>query len=218
MLRVISVSTTGSSPRDVRFGQKLVARSLEDVEAEVGDGAKAPAFDQDRPLVEHLGRLDHVARGGEECRVGEASLDELQADQAVVDVGEGRAGEVDDVDLDSLRVEPVQQRADQLRRRRVGVKRAVDQVDAENAERALLSGRLAVEQPDVEDDLGRLRARSRLEADAEPAVAFPGPRVAGGRHRVGEDEEGGAVTALRGELLLERDDTRGRASRAVAPG
>ena len=161
---------------DVRFGQKLVARSLEDVEAEVGDRAKAPAFDQDRPLVEHLGRLDHLARGGEQCRVGEASLHELEADEAVVDVGEGRALEVDDVDLDSLRVEPVQQRADQLRRRRVGVKRAVDQIDAENAERALLAGRLAVEQPDVEHDLRRLRARPRLEAHAEPGVAFPGPR------------------------------------------
>src|SRR4029077_12307768 len=151
-----------------------------DVEAEVGDGAKAPTLDQDRPLVEYLGRLDHLAVGGEECCVGEASLHELETDQSVVDVGESRASEIDDVDLDPLGVEAVQQRPDQFRGRRVEVKRTVHQVDAEYTERTLLAGRLAVEQPGVEDDFGRLRARSRLEAHAEPGVSLSRPRMACG--------------------------------------
>ena len=187
--------------RHARIGQELVARALEDVESEGGDRAEMAALDHDRPLVEHLGRLDHLAPGGEQRRVGEAALHEIEADQAVVDAGEGRALEVDDVDLDPLRIEPVHEGADQLRRRRVRVKRAVHQVDAENPERTLLAGRLAVEQPRVQQDLRRLRARLGLEAHAEPGVALPRPRIAGGRHRIGEDEERGFVASPRGELL-----------------
>ena len=73
--------------------------------------------------------------------------------------------------------------------------RAVQQVDADDAERLLLQRGLDVEHPDVQDDLARLVARVGLELDAHPAVALVAAPEAAGDHGVGEGEERGRVAA-----------------------
>ena len=73
---------------------------------------------------------------------------------------------------------------------------AVDQVHAENAERVLLFQVGVVEHADMQDDLVRYLIRRRLEADADPAVAFlafPEPLR---RDGIGEGEKGGPVGAV----------------------
>ena len=84
-------------------------------------------------------------------------MDQLQAHQAVVDLREGRAGELDQVDLDPLAREVVEEVPHEGRRGRL-VERGVDQVDAQDAHGLLLQGRLAVEQADVQEDLRGLGA------------------------------------------------------------
>ena len=86
----------------------------------------------------------------------------------------------------------VEQRADHLFGVLVEVKRAVDEVHADDPERLLLLHVFLIEHPHVDDDLVRLRARVRLEADAQPAVALARGGVALGRDGVGEGEKAGA--------------------------
>ena len=65
--------------------------------------------------------------------------------------------ELDHVDLDPPGGQPVEQALDQLLRLVVLEERAVQQVDADDAERLLLQRRLGVEHPHVQDDLARPR-------------------------------------------------------------
>ena len=85
-----------------RLLQELGQGAVEHVDDDVGDRPEPAADDQDRAFVERLGRLDDLAVGREHGRVGEPAMDQLQAHQAIVDLGEGRAGELDQVDLDPL--------------------------------------------------------------------------------------------------------------------
>ena len=72
----------------------------------------------------------------------------------------------------------------------------MQQVDADDAERLLLQRRLAVEHPDVQDDLAGLVVRVRLELHTHPAVALVAAAIAAGHHGVGEREERRVVAAL----------------------
>ena len=102
--------------------------------------------------------------------------------------------ELDHVHLDALDGQIVQQTAQQIVRLSEVLVGGVDQVDAEDAQRLLLSPVLAIEHPHVRQDLTGLGAGCRLEADAHPAVAFVVALVAAGTHRVGEGEELRGVT------------------------
>ena len=128
-------------------------------------------------------------------------LHELEAHEPVVDAGEGRPAELDHVDLAARGRHVVEERRDQRRGSCVLEERAVDQVDADDAERLLLLLGLAVREPDVNGDVRRRSQRLGLKADAEPAVAVFLARVAARGHRVGEDEELGLVAALAVETL-----------------
>ena len=123
---VISISGTTVSPSTPGSFAKRFERALEHVDVHVRDRAEAAALDQHRLLVEHLGRLQHLAVGGEHRRAGEAELHQLQAHHAVVDVAELDARELDHVDLDALGREVVEQRLDQLLGLVVEEERAVD--------------------------------------------------------------------------------------------
>lgn len=219
-------------PLDRRLLEELRPRPLEQIEGELRDGAEAAALDQDGLLVEHLRGLDDLPGGGEHRRVGQPLLDQLQAHEPVVHPVERRARELDHVHVDPLARELVHERADQRRGLPVAEVGAVDQVDAQHAERLLLARGRRVLQVAVDDDVGRRLVGPRLEADADPAAAGLVPRVAPRGDGVGESEEGGAV-ALCGsepleqlaELVLEHglqalaaDVTLGRAVDRVADG
>ena len=79
-----------------------------------------------------------LALGVEHGRLRQAELHQLQAHQAVVDVAELDARELDHVDLDALGGQVVEQRFDQLLGLVVHEERAVEQVDADDAQRLLL--------------------------------------------------------------------------------
>ena len=118
----------------------------------------------------------------------------MQAHEAVIDAFEGRTRKLDHVDLDLAPPQPFDQRRDQFVRPIVQEKRRVDHVDPERAERFLLGDRHVVEQLNVQDDLRRLRARSRLKANAQPAMAAGTIGAGSRRHGIGENEERGLLS------------------------
>jgi hypothetical protein len=71
----------------------------------VRDGAEAAAFDEDRLLIENLGGLEDFAASAEHHGVGEAVLNELKREQAVIDVGKRGAAELQHVHLDAARAD-----------------------------------------------------------------------------------------------------------------
>ena len=70
----------------------------------------------------------------------------------------------------------------------VEVERAVDQIHAHDAGGLLLLEIFVVQHADMDDDLGRHVAGTRLEADAHPAVAVVAMDVALRGHGVREDK------------------------------
>ena len=74
--------------------------------------------------------MHDFARGREHGRVGKPLFDELQAHQAVVHLGEGRARKLDHVDFDPAAAQIVHQRRDQVRGIVRIVECAIDQVHA----------------------------------------------------------------------------------------
>ena len=93
--------------------RRLVAGELflgagEDGFGEVGDRAKTAALDEDRLLVEQLGRLDDFASRGEHHGFGETLLDELQRHQPVVHAGKAGTAETNHVHLDAFVREAVE--------------------------------------------------------------------------------------------------------------
>ena len=181
-------------PRCPRSRANVLAGAAEHVDVDVADRAEAAALDQDRLLVEHLGRLQHLPVGRSNIAAPrQAQLHQPQAHQAVVDLAEGDARELDHVDLDAPGGQVVEQRLDQLLGLVVEEEGAVEQVHADDAQRLLLQGVLGVEHAHVDDDLAVLIARVRLEPHAHPAVALVGALEVAGRDGVGEGEEGGRV-------------------------
>ena len=190
--------------RRARLAHEARPRALHQVEGEPGDGAEAATLDHDGLLVEHLGGLHHVPRRREHGRVRETLLDELQAHEAVVHPDEGRPGELDHVHVEALARQLVQERTNEPGGIGMAKECAVDQVDAEDAERLLLGHGGAVVQGDVDDRLGRLGLGLVLEADADPAAAVVVVLEAASGHGVGEGEEGGGGAAARAECLHEQ--------------
>ena len=193
---MISMRTTVSVAHDLRLLEETGLGRVEDVLGRVRQRPEAAAFDEHRLLVEQFVRAHDLAVGGEQRRVGKPLLDELERHEPVIDVMEIRARELDDVHLDALDREPVEQRADELFRALVQIKRAMDEVDADDAQRLLLLDVLLVQHAHVDDDLVRFRARVRLVADAHPAVALAGVVVGLGGHGVGKGKKARPPAAL----------------------
>ena len=84
------------------------------------------------------------------------------------------------------------------------IKRAVDQVDADDAERLLLKDVFFVPHAHVQDNFARWAAGLGLETDAHPAVSLVGAFEITRGNGVGEGEECGAFAALRSEALVEQ--------------
>ena len=181
----------------------LFQGGVQHVQRDIGDRAKTAALDQDRAIVQHLGWLHHLPIGQEHGHIRKPLFHQLQAHQPVVHTAENRAGEFDQVDLHPAPVQPVHQALDQ----RSGILqariRAVDQVDAGQADRLLLARREGVQHFNVNDDLGRLRPGTILETDAEPPMAAGRTQGAVRRYGIGEDEESGVRAPLCVQLFDE---------------
>ncbi len=184
-----------------QLAREVCAGALEHVDVDVADRPEAAALDQHVLLVQHLGRLQHRAAGGEHGGAREPELDQLHAHEPVVDVLKGAAGELDHVDRDPLGGQVIKQRFDQRLRLRRVIEGAVEQVDPHDPQRLLLERVLVVEHPHVNDDLAVRFVRLGLEAHAHPAVALAVAPVAERRHRVGEGEEGLVGAAAPREAL-----------------
>ena len=109
--------------------------------------------------MKHLGRLQHLAVRAKHGRAAQAELHELQGHDAIVHIAELDPAEFDHVDLDAAGGQLVEQRLDEPLRHVMKKKRAVAQVDADDAERLLLQRSLRVEHAHVHDDLAGLRRR-----------------------------------------------------------
>ena len=116
-----------------------------------------------------------------------------------------------------------EERLDQLLRLVIEKESAVEQVDADDAERLLLQRGLGVDQAHVDDDARGLVARAALELDAHPAMAVVVAAKGARGHGIGEREEGGGVAArvaeaLAVELVLEVEHRLQAHARNVALG
>ena len=172
---------------------EALARRAQHVDVHVRDGAEAAPLHQDRPLAQHLGRLQHLPLRREHRGPGESELHEPQAHHTIVHVAELDAGELDHVDFDAVGAQTIEQRFDQL----IGIveeeEGTVEQVHTDHPERFLLQRGLLVEHAHMDHDLAVVVARVRLELHAHPAVALVVALEAASHHRVGEGEEGGVV-------------------------
>ena len=159
---------------------------------------EATAEDEDGFFVETFADLHDLAFCGEEGGVGEAAFDELEGDLAVVDLSEVGAVEFEHVNLDRAWAEFFGEGFDERAERVAVVEGGVDEIDAEDAEGALLFEIGVVGETDVEEDFVGFAERAGLDADAEPAVAFGGGgvRVGAGADRVAEGEERGGGAAF----------------------
>ena len=81
--------------------------------------------------------------------------------------------------------------------------RAVDEIDADDAERFLFADIFVIEQADMDDDLRRLAVIIGLETDAEPPVAFDIARETVRGDGVRKHEERATIPA-RGVQTLEQ--------------
>ena len=80
--------------------QKLIERPGEEVERKLRRGPEAASLDEDWFLVKDLRRLHDLTVRREHCRVGQASLHEFEAKQAIVHTRERWPREFDHVDVD----------------------------------------------------------------------------------------------------------------------
>ena len=163
------------------------------------DGPETAALDEDGALVEFLGRLNNLSIGAEHGSAPQPLRDELQAHEAVVHLGESRTAETDHVDLDAFGREVVEQAADEFFRLGMQAECAVDQIDADDAERFLLGDIFRIEHADVDDDFTDRTARIRLEADPHPTVRFTVTAVTARGNSIGKNKK----CFLRAHFLVE---------------
>ena len=128
-------------------------------------------------------------------------LHQLQGHEPVVHTAELDPAKLDHVDLDPAGGQSVQQALDQRFGLVVEEERAVEQVDADDADRLLLQRCLDVEHPDVQDDLAGVVPGMGLELEPHPPVALVVALEAAGHDGVGEGEERGRVAPLVAESL-----------------
>ncbi len=183
---------------------ELGAGAVEHVHVDVGDGAKAAAFDEHSFFVKNLGRLEDFAAGAKHHGVGEFVAHEVERHEAVVDRPKGGAAHLEHVHLDALGADVVQKRFDQLLGSFAEIKRAVDQVGPDDAQRLLLEDVIFVPHADVDHDLAGRAVRVGLKTHAQPAVAFVGAFVVSRGDGVGEHKERRVVATLLPEALDEQ--------------
>src|SRR5882757_3871796 len=82
-----------------RLLEKLGRGAVEHVDVDVGDRPEASALNQYGPVVEDLGRLEHIARRSEHDGVSQAIFDEMEGENAVINMGKRWAAEFEHVDL-----------------------------------------------------------------------------------------------------------------------
>ena len=188
--------------QDVRPGVAEVAqRAGQHVLVDQGDGAEGAAGDKEVLLIEvfagHLGD----ALGSEQDGVGQPQPDQAEGGGTVVEGAERGAAEVDEFDLDPTDADPFDEGGEEGVDAGPGVEGGVDEVDPDDAEGVLLTARILVPQPQVQEHLAGRAERRLLEAQADPGVALPLAVVRGGGDRVGEGEEAGLGPALGGEPI-----------------
>ncbi len=133
------------------------------VEVHIGDRSEPAALHEHRLLVEDFGGLQHPAVGGEHGRPGQAQLHQAQAHDAIIDLFEFRARELDEVDLDALGAQPIEEGLDQPIRIVIEVLRPVDEIEPNDTQRFLLQGVLDIEHAHMNDDLAAVGHRPRLK-------------------------------------------------------
>ena len=111
------------------------------------------------------------------------------------------AREVDEIDLDALRRQPVEQRLDEPFGLTVKKAGTVEEIDADDAQGLLLRRVLEVEHAHMHHDLLGLAAGLGLKLHPHPAVTVVVTAKTARRHRVREGKEGRLRAALRAESL-----------------
>ena len=177
------------------------------VDADLGDRSEGAADGENVLLVQDIGCLAVSPVGGEDDRIRHAVFDQLKREQAVVDFFKIGPVHLDHVDFHLIAVEVVVQRLQELLRLFVEEDAPVNEVDAEQANGLVLQQGIALVQTRVKDDFVGFLVGSRLELEAEPAVALVGLVVIDGRDRIREGEEmlGGvfcAVQAIHHQLVF----------------
>ena len=119
----------------------------------------------------------------------------MQTHQSIVDLGEGRTGKFDQIDLNSSRREIFLERRDHSFWLRL-VKRPVKQIHSDHAERFLLLDIRFVEHAHVNDDLAWLAMWLGLKSHAEPAMRFGVVLETARRYRVGKNKKRALVAKL----------------------
>ena len=84
------------------------------------------------------------------------------------------------------------------------IKGAVDDVDAQDAERLLLSQVVFIQQPYVDDDFRGSGSGLHQAPHPKPAITGTSPRIAAGGNGVGKDEELGALSPLVSQALFDQ--------------
>jgi len=110
-------------------------------------GRKLPRSSSNRLFVKQFAGDDGFAIGGEHGGLGEPLLDELQGHEPVVHPVKGGPGKFDHVHFHALVGQAIKQRADERDGVAVLVKRAVDEVDAEEATASCWRGVFPIEHP-----------------------------------------------------------------------
>src|SRR6185437_6541820 len=132
---------------------KLNQSALEHIEVDVGDRTKTAALDQHSFVMQHVGRLQHLAVRTKHGGAAQSDLHELERHDAVVHVAKLDSAELKHVDLEATRGEVIEQRFDEFLRHVTQEKRAVAKVHAHNAERLLLGRCFFVEHAYVHHNL-----------------------------------------------------------------
>src|SRR5205823_1156803 len=95
---------------------KLRQSALQHIEVDVGDRTKTAALDENGLVMQHVGRLQHLAVRAEHGGAAQPHLHELERHDAVVHVAKLDSAELEHVDLDATRGEIIKQRFDEFLR------------------------------------------------------------------------------------------------------
>ena len=139
-----------------RFLDELLQRPLLHIEGSLGDRVEAAALNQRWFLIKHLGPLHRIPPRRKHRRLGQPLPDQLQRHQPVIDPPKRRTRKSNHVHFHPFPRQTVQQRPDKRFRLAVQVKRAVNQVHANDTQRFLLPNILFVEHSHVDDNFRRV--------------------------------------------------------------